>query len=56
MQPLPRVRNPELWRNRAEAKERAKRNSSYERRMFVLAVARQMRAEMREEKMRRTHA
>jgi hypothetical protein len=38
------------WKRRAEAKERNRQGSSYERRMFVLAVAKQIRRELRAER------
>jgi hypothetical protein len=38
------------WKRRAEAKERNKQSSAYERHQQVLAVAKQIRKELREEK------
>jgi hypothetical protein len=38
------------WRQRAEAKERNRQNASHERHMQVLAVAKQIRKEMRDER------
>ena len=44
----------EHWKQRAEAKERNRQNASYERHMQVLAVAKQIRGELRDER-RREH-
>ena len=38
------------WRKRAEAKERNRQNASHERHMQVLAVAKQIRKELRDER------
>jgi hypothetical protein len=54
MRALPRISNPDAWRQRAEAKERDKRSAKYERRNQVIAVAREIRREIRDEqKLRR---
>lgn len=45
MTALPRVHNAQSWRQRAEVKEKSKRNSSHERHMQALAVANQLRTE-----------
>lgn len=49
MRPLPASH----WKARAESKERRHENSSYERHMQKLAVARQIRSELREERKQR---
>lgn len=50
MSALPRIKNPDSWRRRAEAKERRKESASYERRMFVIATANLIRSEIRQTK------
>jgi hypothetical protein len=40
----------EQWKQRAEAKEHNRQNASFERRMQVLAVAKQIRKEIRDER------
>ena len=40
----------EQWKRRAEAKERNRQSSAYERRQQVLAVAKQIRKDMRDER------
>jgi hypothetical protein len=42
------------WKQRAEAKERNRQSSAFERRQQVLAVAKQIRKELRDER-RREH-
>jgi hypothetical protein len=38
------------WKRRAEAREKQRQNSSYERRQQILATARQIRRELRDER------
>jgi hypothetical protein len=40
------------WKQRAEAKERNRQNASFERHQQVLAVAKQIRKEIRDERRR----
>ncbi len=42
------------WKQRAEAKERNRQSSAYERKQQVLAVAKQIRKELRDERRRTT--
>jgi hypothetical protein len=44
----------EQWKQRAEAKERNRQSSAFERRQQILAVAKQIRKELRDER-RREH-
>ena len=50
MSALPRVRNPESWRRRAEAKERTRQSASFERRMQVIATVNLIRSEIRQQR------
>lgn len=50
---LPRVKDAEHWRQRAEMKERARQSAAYERHMQVLAKANELRSELRDERKQR---
>ena len=51
MKPLPKISgSPNEWQRRAETKERCKASASFERRCQVLAMVRQIRSELRDER------
>jgi hypothetical protein len=54
MKPLPKISGTPIdWKRRAETKERSKESASFERRCQVLAMARQIRSEIRAERQQR---
>ena len=53
MTALPRVKDPDKWRSRRDKAIRDRRNASHEQRMLVLAVANQLKSELRAEKQAR---
>jgi len=50
MTPLPRNQKPEVWRARRDKARRQRINSAYPQRQLELAVAAQIRKELRDDK------